>query len=39
MASHPRSIFARGEATAVLDSARALLEELPEEHLLSLIHI
>ena len=33
-ACNPRSTFAKEEATAVVDSARALLVELPEEHLL-----
>ena len=35
MARHPRTIFATAEATAVMDSARAVLDELPEERLLS----
>ena len=35
MARQPRSIFAKEEATAVVDSARALMDEVPEERLLS----
>ena len=35
MARNPRSIFAKEEATVVVDSARALLVELSEERLLS----
>ena len=33
MARYPRTIFATSEATAVMDSARAVLGELPEERL------
>ena len=33
MARNTRSIFAKEEATAVVDSASALLVELPEERL------
>ena len=35
MERNEKSIFTKEEATAVVDSTRTLLVELPEEHLLS----